>query len=577
MQTARRLYVYLISGISLGALVLGVTMLLTVLFERLGLGPADGVAFGGEDPLRQQLTLASAVTAVSLPVWLIHWLVAERSVRPDRPGASTERTSAVRGLYFALAMGALLLAAATGAAAMLEAIVLRLADADGFSSRSIGAGLAAFIVAGVAWSAHLRLWARDWSHGPLINAGAWLPRTYLYLATFAGLMILLGGVIGLIELAGRLVLDEAPEFVDPSSGPWWAFPLASAVTSVTVGGAIWLGHAAYAGQLVDEPGWRGASERPAKLRLAYYVAVLVATAAASIFLLGDGLGNALASALGVADAEETDQITGLILLPILSAVPYAIAWWMHSRRMADEAASFGSAERLETEGRLQLYPVALVGLAFAATATAWLIGILIDVALGGERIISGSEGPRRELAQFVPFALIGVAVWIWRWNTVRSRWAVDPVGEAASTTRRTMLLIVLAAGIGAGVISIGIILYRLFGSAFGLAQAGDPVSELSLPVGVVLVAAVVVLIHGSHLRRDQSLREGLDAPAAEPAAVARSTVLRLTGAANADLSSTIEALRQHLPPGYALEVVVDSVLAPPATPVPAAGEPAESS
>ena len=39
MQTARRLYVYLLSGISLGALVIGITMLLTVLFEALGLGP----------------------------------------------------------------------------------------------------------------------------------------------------------------------------------------------------------------------------------------------------------------------------------------------------------------------------------------------------------------------------------------------------------------------------------------------------------------------------------------------------------------------------------------------------------
>ncbi len=130
MQTARRLYVYLLSGISLGALVIGVTMLLTVLFEALGLGNTGEVVFGGEDATRQQLTLASAVTAVSLPVWLIHWLVAERSVRPDRPTASIERTSDVRGLYFALAMGALLLAMATGVASMLEAIVLRMAGAE---------------------------------------------------------------------------------------------------------------------------------------------------------------------------------------------------------------------------------------------------------------------------------------------------------------------------------------------------------------------------------------------------------------------------------------------------------------
>ncbi len=562
MQTARRLYVYLLSGISLGALVVGISMLLTVLLERLGLGPSGDFVFGGEDAIRQQLTIASAVTAVSLPVWLIHWLVAERSVRPDRPAASIERTSAVRGLYFALAMGALLLAAATGVATVLEAVVLRLAGGDSFGSRSIGGGMALAIAAGAAWAYHIRLRTRDWSRGPMAGAGAWLPRTYLYVATFAGLMLLLSGIVGFIELLGRLILDEAPAFAEPGAGPWWAFPLASAVTSVAVGGATWFGHATYAGRLVRDPGWRGASERPAKLRLTFFVAVVITTAAATIYLVGEGVGNALAAALGVADTEGSAQTYGLIILPILSAIPYGIAWWLHTRWMNGEAAALDSPERLETAERLELYPVALVGLAFGATATAWLIGILIDAVLGGERLVSGGEGLRRELAQFVPFALLGFGVWIWRWSGVRARWAVDPVAEASSTTRRAMLLIVLAAATGAGVISTGVILYRIFGSIFGLTQTGDPVSELSLPLGVVLLAMVVAINHGIQLRRDQSLRAGIDTSPGEPAAVAPPTSLRLSGPSGADMASALAALRQHLPPGYALEVVAGTEPSP---------------
>lgn len=88
MQTARRLYVYLISGIGMGMLVAGLTMLLSVLFGRLGLA---GSVLGGEgDVIGQQLTLASALIVVGLPVWLIHWLAAERSVRPDRPDAALD-------------------------------------------------------------------------------------------------------------------------------------------------------------------------------------------------------------------------------------------------------------------------------------------------------------------------------------------------------------------------------------------------------------------------------------------------------------------------------------------------------
>jgi uncharacterized protein DUF5671 len=573
MQTARRLYVYLLSGISLGALVIGITMLLTVLFEALGLGPTGEVVFGGEDATRQQLTLASAVTAVSLPVWLIHWFVAERSVRPDRPSASVERTSDVRGLYFALAMAALLLAMATGVASMLEAIVLRLAGAETFG-RSIGGSLAVAVVAGAAWGYHVLLRTRDWSRGPMTGAGAWLPRTYLYVAVFAGLFLLLGGVTGFIELLGRFILDEPPAFIDSSSGPWWAFPLASAVISVAVGGAVWLGHVWYASRLMLDAGWRGASERPAKLRLAFFVAVLVATAAGTMFLIGDGVGNAIAAALGVPDTQNTGQTVGLIVLPILSAIPYGIAWWIHVRWMDRETESSGSPERVETGDRLQLYPVALVGLAFGATATAWLIGILIDVLLGGERLVAGDVW-RRELSQFAPFAVIGVAAWVWRWRGAISRWAVDPIGEASSTTRWTTLLIILAVSIGAGVISIGFILYRLFGSVFGLTLTGDAISELSLPIGVALVAGAVAVYHGGQLRRDQSLRAGIDTSPSEPADTPARAWLRLTGPPGADVDSMLADLRKQLPPGYTLEVVDPPV--PPAAVAQPTIEPAPGS
>ena len=479
----------------------------------------------------------------------------------------------MRGLYFALAMGALLLAMGTGVASMVEAIVLIVAGAETFA-RTIGGSLALAIVAGAAWGYHVLLRTRDWSRGPMTDAGAWLPRTYLYVPTFAGLFLLLSGVTGFIELLGRFILNEPPAFIDSSSGPWWAFPLASAVTSVAVGGAIWLGHSWYANRLLLDPGWRGASERPARLRLAFFVAVLMATTAGTIYLIGDGLGNALAAALGVSDTEETGQTVGLIILPILSAIPYGIAWWIHAHWLERESEASGSPERIETGHRLQLYPVSLVGLAFAATATAWLIGILIDVALGGERLVAG-DAWRRELSQFAPFAVLGIVAWIWRWREAALRLAVDPIGEASSTTRWATLLIILAVSIGAGVISIGFILYRIFGTVFGLTLTGDAISELSLPIGVALVAGAVAGYHGGLLRRDQSLRAGSEPSLSEAAAAPSRIWLRLTGPPAAEVDSMLAALRQHLSAGYTLEVVD-----PPAPPAGAAQptiEPAQGS
>ena len=140
MQTARRLYVYLMTGIGLGVLIFGLRALLTVLLEQLGLGGSDPI-FGGEDATREQLTLASALISVSLPVWLIHWFVADRGVRPGRPSAEVERNSVVRGLYFALALGVLLFVGATAASSLLVTVVLAMTGGD-VSFRNAGADLA---------------------------------------------------------------------------------------------------------------------------------------------------------------------------------------------------------------------------------------------------------------------------------------------------------------------------------------------------------------------------------------------------------------------------------------------------
>ena len=548
MQTARRLYVYLISGIGMGMLVAGLTMLLSVLFDRLGLA---GSVLGGEgDVIGQQLTLASALIVVGLPVWLIHWLAAERSVRPDRPDAALERTSDVRGLYFALAMGILLLVAAAGVSGVIQAVADELLDESQFSSSSIGDGLALALAAGAAWAYHLAIRTRDWARGPMTGGGAWLPRTYLYVAMFVGLVTLLTGITDLIDVLGRMALEAEPEFVDPSASTWWAYPLTSALTGIVVGGGVWLGHAWYAGRLIRDPGWRGESERPARLRMAYFVAVIIATAAGTLYQLGEGIGAAIGAVVGAGTAESS---VPAIVLPLLAAIPLAVAWWLHLDSMRREALTSGDEGRIDTEVRLELYPVALVGLGFAAVGAAWLIGSLVDVLFGGGRVLSGGDFASDQVARYVPFAVLGVILWIWAWGRVAARVAIDPSGEAASTTRRATLLTVLAVSVIAGVVAAAMILYRLFGSLFGVAQGGDPVSELSIPIGILLVASLVAAYYATQLRRDQALRAAAapPEPASEP--VTRSVELRLSGPADGDLAAVVAGLQAQLPPGFALE------------------------
>ncbi len=556
MQTARRLYIYAMTGIGLGVLVFGLSTLLTVLFERLGLAPADGPNFGGADATGQQLTLAFAVVTVSLPLWLIHWFVAERGIRPGRPTAEVERNSVVRGLYFAITLSLLLVAAATALSGLLQTTLLTVTGGD-TAFRSPAADLAMFIVAGAAWAYHVALRSRDWAIGPIEGAAAFLPRTYLYTAAFAGLLALTLGIDGLIELVGRIAIDEPPEFIGDSVGPWWAYSLASALSQVVVGGALWLGHSLYAERLRADPGWRGRSERPAKVRLAYFVAVITASVIAVAFFLGMGGRAILGSLLGVSDATELGQQDGLVVLPILSAIPFAIAWVMHVRQMHEESATFDSGDRLRTADRLALHAPALVGLAYASIGVAWLLALLIDFAALGGTVLTGDEW-RRELAQFLPLAVVGATIWLWSWTAIRARYARSPIEEAASTTRRTTLLLALAGGVLAGIASTGVILYRLFGSIFGIEAPANMLSELSLAIGSVIVATAVAVYHGLALRRDQALRAGTAPPVAESepeAEIPAGVVLRLLGPHGSNADAALAVLRERLPEGYVLEVV----------------------
>lgn len=549
MQTARRLYVYLLSGISLGVLVTGVSMLLTVLLQSLGLS-FGGPQLGGGDVTGQQLTLALALTVVSLPVWLIHWTMAERSVRGGRPHADVERSSSVRGLYFAIAMGMLLIAVGTAVSSLVQEAVARLGDAQFFGGSGAAGGLALAAAAGSAWLYHAWLRNRDWARGPMTGGGAWLPRTYLYLAAFVGLMLLLSGLGGLLELIGRVIVEPPP--LNDTPDVWWAYPLGSSLASMLVGGATWIGHLAYSNGLRRDDGWRGASERPAKLRIAYFVAVVMATAAGAIFYASDSVRAAIESILGLAPPDEPATLLAFALLPLMTASAYAIAWWAHARWMGREAARAGSGERIVTAARLELYPLALVGLAFGAVAVAWLIGVLLESLLADGQALSGGDFAQRDLARWAPMALIGTAVWIVAWRGVELRRLAAATAEASSTVRRALLLIVLAGSIVAGIAAAGLILYRVFGALVGISQSGDPAAELSTPIGVLVVAIVVAAYHAVLLRRDQGLTAELPGPALATAPLALD--LRLTVPAGGDPAAVLAAISEGLPPGYDLEV-----------------------
>jgi hypothetical protein len=548
MQTARRLYLYLLAGIGLGVLVSGVTLLLTTLFHAVGLG--GGQVLAGEQAVRERLTLATAMSAVALPVWLIHWFLAERAVRPGRPDADVERSSAMRGLYFALVLGGLLIAMFASASALVEHAVQAIAgNAPEFRDPPGDLGL--LIVAAAAWGYHLGVRIRDWRNGGISGAGAWLPRAYLYLATFAGLVFLLFGIADLLSLLSRLVIG-APDPVFESGQEWWSYPLATSLSRIIVGGVAWIGHWWYANRLWADASERGAVERPASMRFVYFVAVLVVTAAAAIGFLGQGLSGVLDAVFGTLDAGS--RLMAELFAALLAATLFALAWWIHAGWLRAAATEPGGPDRAAGE-RLISYPTAIVGLAFGAVGIGRLLGQLIEALIGSGQVVIGGQLAQDIVADFVPIGLLGIGVWLWQWSRVTRSRRSDPTGEGASTIRRGALLLVLAVSVLAGVAALGTILYRLFGALFGIDATGDA----GVPLGALITAVAVAAYHGQLLRHDAAVREPVAAPASadeSPPADQPDLALRLVappGTEPAELLRMRRALEAQLPDGYRLD------------------------
>ncbi|MCP4361968.1 MAG: hypothetical protein GY796_28490, partial [Chloroflexi bacterium] len=222
MLTVRRIYLYLVAAISL----------VTVSWSVIGLARliiSEGIGQG------QIIGLASllAVIIVGLPIYLFHWLMAQRLVARS----PEEAESPIRQLYFYVIM--------TAAAAPIISNVYRLFDnallalvggirADYYPyDLSAAEHLIAILIWIVVWIYNWRF-ARPLSDRRLestlvINLG--IRRVYLLIFSLGGLVMTTWGAVGLLQMLMQL-----------STGVNWRTPVANFSAQLLVGTVVWVAH-----------------------------------------------------------------------------------------------------------------------------------------------------------------------------------------------------------------------------------------------------------------------------------------------------------------------------------------------
>lgn len=554
MGIAKRLYLYLVSAISLLVLSIGLYNLAAVALGEI-VDTLRTTVIAGESLGREQLSLAIALVVVGAPVFAIHWWLVARGWRGD-DAAADDRRSAIRAFHMGLVSTVALTFLMYAALRLLERglrALLGVADDNGRVSDEA----AMILIAAPVWWFHTARRNADLRHDRLHNAASWLTRLHRYAWAFIGLMSLLIGASQLIGTASYVLIGSP----DIGGGQdWWRGPIAGSIALMVIGFGVWWLHVDDARRAIRDAESIGEDDRSSALRTTYFAAVLLVALASAALTVATSIAELGRQLLGVASASDVTAFLESVVGPLFVVIPFVLAGWLDWRAWRKEAAERGHAPLAAAE-RLGRHLAALVGIAFLTVGLARLGGLLLEQILGA---VGVDDLFRHELAFFVAQILVGAALWLPAWSAILRRRTVVPAIERLATTSRAYFFLIVGGALIAGVPSTVFMLFRLIDALLG----GSPSaleSELGFPIAVVVVAAIVAAYHGRILLGDLRVASTAEGTVFDPVAVAQAVespavnvfpttlALVLRGQAGEDLEAVAARLREHLPQGVLLE------------------------
>src|SRR5438876_777744 len=354
----RRLYIYIVAAASFGMVLIGLINLGSTALNQLlkATPPFTNV--------RDAYAGFGAVILVGLPVWAIHWWIAQRLARRN----ADERASAIRRLYLYLVL------AATGIA--LAIYIRRLIeDAVGFTlgTSSDGAPIArafwAVLVLAAFWLYHFRIAAADRRSVGESGVSATLRRWYAYGLLFLGLAFLLFGARNLLQQIWVLLVDRGQVIAPGGLVP-------TALATMLAGLLIWGFHSQWTARspIVED-------DRGSTLRAVQRFLALTGIVALALFGASQLLYYGLARVLGIEHpGGVTTSIWVAVAGPAATVIVFGLAWLWIQRQLAADA---GATEATRQAGVRHLYThlVALLALATLAIGAAGLLWTLSDQLL----------------------------------------------------------------------------------------------------------------------------------------------------------------------------------------------------
>ena len=478
MKSIRRLYFYLVAFISIEVVLWGLVSLLRSIVDRS--------ISGGVDALAQAL----ALILVGMPLFLIHWLWAQRAAARDEE----EQNASLRAVFLYGILLATLIPVAQNLLSFIDRSFVELAGLgvgrafSSFSRQTVADNLIAILMNGIVALYFWNVLRNDWAKLTDGQNYSDVRRLYRYLWMLYGLLLTVFGAQQILRF-----LFYVPNGLLGHLGREVAI---NGIALLVVGTPVWVYSWHVIQNSLTDPAEMGSTLRLVVLYLLSLGGVITVITAAWMVIdtiLNVLLGQALSS------AELIQKIGG----PISVAIPLGLVWAYYGYWLNRHIEAAGDRVRQAGLKRLYNYILAFIGLVVSLVGMATLVSFLIDMLTGFGIVFSDSM--RNSLASSLASLIVGLPLWLVMWRPMQAAAIVQ--GELGDHARRSLVrkaylyLALFASVIGGMATAVGLV-YNLL-RALLIGDTGQDFANNILNLAQLLVLfGVVLLYHLSVLRAD---------------------------------------------------------------------------
>lgn len=487
MKSIRRLYFYLVAFISIEVVLWGMVGLLRSI--------ANQTVSGGAEALARAL----ALILVGVPIFLIHWLWAQRASGRDED----EKTATLRAVFlYAILLGTLI-PVVQNALSFIDRSLVQTTGLDverafsAFRNQSLADNFIAILMNGIVAAYFWNILRGEWTTLTDKENFSEVRRLYRYIWMLYGLLMTVFGAQQILRFLFYIPGDVLGELGNEV--------VVNGTALILIGTPVWV----YTWRIIQS-----SLADPAEMGSTLRLGILYLLALGGVITVITASWNAVNLVLDAlfggdyTSSEFIRRIGG----PISIGVPLGMVWAYFGHWLNRHIEAVGDAIRQAGMKRLYNYILSFIGLVVAFVGIILLFSFFIDVLFGRDFLTDDSL--RRSLVNALSSIIVGLPLWIWMWRPMQTEaLARNELGDHArrSVLRRSYLYLALFLSVIGGMGTAVGLVYQLIVAAIQGVTAGNFGSTvLNLALSLFLFS-VVLVYHLSVLRRDgESMAEKLE-------------------------------------------------------------------